>query len=479
MNIKSFFKEKGYDISEKLAWDKYFELWESWYKGKVAKFHTYYVYNGQKKVKREKKSLQSAKKVCEDWADLLFNEKVTISLGTENDTKAMQELLTSNNAVVLINKGIEQTYAFGTGALITSVENMLFDENNNILDVTESRTKAEFVKGNKIYPLSWNGDEITECAFVTYRTEKSINYVYISMHLINDKDNYVIENYKFEVDRSGNMKSVDENEGFLASFDTKNNIPWFSILRPNICNNIDTETPFGISIYANSIDTLKSLDNAYNELDNEIILGRRRTFVSEEVMTYNDGESQLTFDPEDISIYRMPKGFGKDSMIQNSSDQLRTDKLESAVQFQLNILSSKVGFGQERYRFNGGSIQTATGVISENSDMFRTIKKHEQVLQNALKTFIKAQAYASSNFSNTKINADKINIMFDDSVIEDKGAEQIRSQSEVTAGLRSKKSYMETVRGLTDKEITNEMQQIEQEKVSNKEALGIIPQEEE
>lgn len=478
MNIKGFFKEKGYDISEKLAWDKYFCIWEDWYKGKVSKFHSYYVYNGQKRVKREKKSLQSAKKVCEDWADLLFNEKVTISLGSEEDTKAMSDLLTANNAVVLINKGIEKTFALGIGALITSVENMLFDESKNTLDVSDARVNAEFVKGNKIYPLSWNGDTITECAFVTYKTEKSINYVYISMHLIKEDGNYVIQNYKYEIDKSGNMKATDDNNGFLEEFDTKNNIPWFSIIKPNICNNIDTETPFGISIFGNSIDTLKSLDNAYNELDNEIVLGRRRTFISEEIMTYDNGESQLTFDPEDISIYRMPKGFGKDSMIQNSSDELRTDKLEKAVQFQLNILSSKVGFGQERYKFDGANIQTATAVISENSDMFRTIKKHEQVLENSLKTFIKAQAYASSAFSNTKINADKVNIMFDDSVIEDKGAEQIRSQSEVTAGLRSKKNYMETIRGLTDKEIKDEMKQIENEKMSNQEALGIITEEE-
>lgn len=55
MNLQQFFQSKGYDISEKLNWDKNIELWESWYKGKVKKFHDYYIYNGQKRVKREKK----------------------------------------------------------------------------------------------------------------------------------------------------------------------------------------------------------------------------------------------------------------------------------------------------------------------------------------------------------------------------------------------------------------------------------------
>lgn len=479
MNLQQFFQSKGYDISEKLNWDKNIELWESWYKGKVKKFHDYYIYNGQKRVKREKKSLQGAKKVCEDWADLLYNEKVKINLGKDEDTKQLNEILTRNNATVLINQGVERSFELGTGALVASIQDMLVDEDKNTIDVTNAKPKLEFVEGKKTYPLSWEGTEIKECAFTTYKTIKGVNYIYISMHIINESGNYEIQNYKFKVQNKDIIVSPIENEdGFIDKFDTKNNIPWFSIIKPNICNNIDNDTPFGLSVYANAIDVLKELDDAYNELGNEPVLGRRRTFISEEMMTYDSGNETLTFDPEDISIYRMPKGFNKDGMIQHDSSDLRTDKLQDDVQFQLNILSSKVGFGQQRYKFNQGQIQTATEVISENSDMFRTIKKHEQVLENSLKTIIKAIAYASSTFANYNINANTITIDFDDSIIEDKGAEQIRAQQEVTAGLRSKKSYLVNIKGMSEQEAEEELQRIEQEKMSNNEALGMIPSEE-
>ena len=54
MNLQQFFSKQGYDISEKLNWEKYIDIWESWYRGKVRKFHNYYIYNGQRKVKMEK-----------------------------------------------------------------------------------------------------------------------------------------------------------------------------------------------------------------------------------------------------------------------------------------------------------------------------------------------------------------------------------------------------------------------------------------
>ena len=168
----------------------------------------------------------------------------------------------------------------------------------------------------------------------------------------------------------------------------------------------------------------------------------------------------------------MPKGFNKDSMIEHDDASLRTSSYIESVNYQLNILSSKVGFGNERYKFDGQAIQTATGVISENSDMFRTIKKHEQVLENSLITIVKAIASASSTFSNQTIDASKIIIDFDDSIIEDRGAEQVRAMQEVSQGLRSKLSYMTKYQGLNEQQAQEELQKIQEEKMSNQEAFG-------
>lgn len=465
MKLKNFFKEKGYDITEKEQWDSNIELWKSWYKGKVGKFHNYYVYNGQKKVKREKKSLQAAKKVCEDWADLLLNEKVEITLKEEKSTEILKKILKDNNFEEIGNQGVELSFALSLGMFVVSIDNIV-EKDTNILDVTDAKVKIEFVQADKIYPLSWENGKITECGFVTNKTEKGKKYTYISLHLLDDNNNYKIENYKYETSQNGEIGPEVDDESILKSFDTKSNIPWFSELKPNCCNNIDTDTIYGISVFANSIDVLKALDNAYNETDNEVILGRRRTFISEEMLDFSSGTEQMTFDPEDISVYRMPKGFNKDSMFHSSSEQLRTNDYQNAVQFNLNILSSNVGFGQERYKFENGAISTATGVISENSDMFRRIKKHEIVLDNTLKRLFKAIIYAANTFTSDKIESDgeDIQILYDDSIIEDKGAEQVKAQTEVGLGLRSKKDYMEKIRGLGEDQIKKEIEQIELEK---------------
>lgn len=72
-------KELGYTtISEEFYGQV--DLWESWYVGKVKGFHQYRRYNGHKWTKHNRATLSMGKKVCEDWANLLMNEKVKITL---------------------------------------------------------------------------------------------------------------------------------------------------------------------------------------------------------------------------------------------------------------------------------------------------------------------------------------------------------------------------------------------------------------
>ena len=53
-------------------------VWKSWYDGSAKSFHRYQVYNGFQHVDCRRYTMGMAKKVAEDWANLLLNEKVKI-----------------------------------------------------------------------------------------------------------------------------------------------------------------------------------------------------------------------------------------------------------------------------------------------------------------------------------------------------------------------------------------------------------------
>lgn len=103
---------------------------------------------------------------------------------------------------------------------------------------------------------------------------------------------------------------------------------------------------------------------------------------------------------------------------------LRVQEHEQAINNDLNLLSFKCGFGTQYYRFEKGGIATATQVISENSDMYRTIKKHEIILGDVLVDLIRVIIRLGKTAGAANLVEDTdVTIDFDDSIIVDKQTE--------------------------------------------------------
>lgn len=455
MKIQTFFRKMGYDITEYENMKTYVEIWNSWYKGKVPSFQNYYIYNGEKKVLKQRKTMGMAKKICEDFADLLLNDKVVFNIGKEEESKKVNAILDSNDFYVLANEGIERSFWGGTGAFVLNIKDLIYDTNTKIIKATEeSRLKIEFVTVDKIIPLTYEGKKVIECAFITNKTINGQKFMYISIHKKNEQGNYIIENYLFKLNKNGDIQQEMELSNTLKFIDTKGTRPWFSILRPNVSNNLFESSPFGISIFANAIDILKALDIVFDSMSNEFVLGRKRIFVKSELLKADitTGELKLIFDENEVVFHSMPCENGKEE-IHEVDMKLRVAEHEQAIQLILDILSSKVGLGDKYYEFRKTGMATATQVISENSDLFRTIKKHELAIENCLYDLFKSILYIENTFFNAELDEDaEISINFDDSIIEDMSEIKKQALIELNAGLIDNIEYYKKVYKMTDKQ---------------------------
>lgn len=461
MILKDVFHDLGYDINWVRSFENYIKLWHSWYEGNVKTFHNYKVYNGMKRVNVKRRSLGMAKKVCEDWADLLFNEKVSITTDNEKTNKRLHKILDDNDFWILCNQGIEKTFALGTGAFVCGVDNLSTNEKGEVLIDREAKTTIQYLTADKIIPLSWDNLHITECAFVDTTYEQSKEITQVSIHKKNEEGNYVILNRFFEGDRN-NLKPIEERN---YDFDTLSDLPWFEINKPNICNNIDIESPYGISIFANSIDVLEGLDIAYDGLPTEFLLGRKRIFIDKSLTKVSsiDGTEQLTFDLNDLLFYSLPEGFSeKDSIgLQDNTQQLRIDQFNEGIQMQLNLLSAKTGFGQTYYKFENGTVTTATEVVSENSQMFRKLKKHEIILDACLTDLVKIISYIETVFVGNPMEFENIIIDFDDSIIEDKDKERATDRADMADGIMKREEYRAKYYNETEEEALQNLPVVE------------------
>lgn len=476
MNIFAYFKKKGIDTVDPSFYRKIDE-WQSWYSSNVRRFHFYRVYNGKGYCRCRRRSLGMAKKVCEDIANLLLNERVKFTVGdtdpqdeagrvTDASANATYDFLTSvleeNRFWKLGNEFQERKAALGTVAYVPYIADASVDAEGRI---SGGDVKINYIKAGNIFPITWENGRVIEAAFIFPKICQGKKYVQVAFHRLEStraedgsvRKEYVIENSVVECGiGSGSGAEIEpsrwkEIPAFMdlaERIETGSDRPQFVIDTLNIANNLDqndedTANPMGISIFANAVDALATADLQYDSYGSEFDLGRKRIFVAPELLSMGP-DGNPTFDPNDTVFYQLPEDyFSKtNEAIHEVNMDLRVEPHSKAISDSLNYISMKCGFGQDHYKFEAGQVKTATEVISANSELFRTLVKHELVLDHVLRELFRIIIRLGAATGVPNISDElPIRIAFDDSIIEDKAAERQQDRQDVSMGAMSLAEY--------------------------------------
>lgn len=442
--IKDYLVKNGYrTVTDDTC--NHIDEWLEWYQNDVDKFHTYKIYNGSTTVSQRRYRLGMAKKICEDWANLLLNEKVAIKAG--NYTERLKEILDTNNFLVRANQLIEIAFALGTGAFVEYK-----DGNDNVI--------IDYIRADMIYPLSWDNGDITECAFGTTKILNGKETVYLQIHRFGKDENgerpeqYYIDNKYVDVESGDEIVTP---EYVFECVETQSEKPLFQIVTPNVFNNIDLDSPLGIAVYANSLDQLKGCDLIYDSYMNEFTLGRKRILVpvsAAKIQMQKDGVAEPVFDSNDTVYYQMPGDRQSDMAITEVDMSIRASEHELGIQRCLDILSLKTGMGTGRYQFDSSGVKTATEVISDKSDLYQNRQKNAIIINAAIANMASAVAFLDSGAEITAT------VDFDDSIIEDTNTTIDKNIKLVESGLRSKLTALMEINKCDENEAIKELQRI-------------------
>lgn len=438
------------------------QTWRNWWEGYVEKVHSYKELGIDKRPhKRELYRLQMAKKVCEDWAGLLLNEKTTIAIEHKNSSLYLQGedgtggVFKVNNFWTESNELLEKVFAMGTGAFVVRAENAKVNNNGVVVPDAECKPGIEFVEALNIIPLSVYKSQITECAFVSEFTKRGKDCCYIETHIKDESGNYVIENEFFTIEGLA-LKKAELSEGIAEKINTGSPLPWFAIVYPNITNNVRCNNGLGLSVYANALDALTGVDIAYNNFIKDFKLGGKKVFYNKAMLQTNEKGQTIT--PDDVAQQLFQQlGDGMDfdakTMVQEFNPSLRVTENKDGVQAQLDYLSFKCGLGTHRYQFTFGGVKTATEYTGEKQELVQTANKHMIPLEAALKKLCAAILYIGKTFCNADCDPETlITVNFEDGFIIDDETRRERDRQDVREGLLNKWEYRVKWYGETEEE---------------------------
>lgn len=460
--VRRKLKELGYTPDTSMAGDV--ERWWSWYTA-TAEWYTVQREVLGHRFRAKRRSVHPARFVCREWASAILDDDgttVTVEdlgrpmgddpgeaevLAVEDASEWLADWCDRNRFVNKAQMALERAFALGTAAMAL----WFHAAEDGTVRVRPRRYDARMV-----LPLTWDDDEVTECAFVTTARYKGRAVDQLQCHVLED-DGYHVKTWLFSRDQAGGGTEI-RDDSILEDYATGTRRPAFCILRPALDNVYSDGTALGQSVFADAIDVLKGVDNAWDSLQDEIDTTKVKVFMSDDLIDVvdKDGRPQpIPMSPDNIVIHKVA-GNGVDQMLQTFQPKIRTTELVAALNIALAELGAICGFGPNYLRFDkDGGLKTAKEVSSDNSTFARNIRKHENEIEPQLEALLGCLVDCVTGSDGAQVN-----VRFDDSIISDTDSEKTMMMAEIGAGVMLPREYRQKFLGEGEDEAQAAIDQI-------------------
>ena len=479
-------------------------VWKMLYRGLYKPWHVVPVVavGARPNETRQIFRLNTAKAVSAELASLVWGEEAQFSVSSNGWVEQRNEdgvvtnpdplaafiadVLRRNAYGEKMQELIEQGLALGGAAVKVWAD---------AREGKEPEIRLGYCMADQFVPLAWDNARIYEGVFISRQARRGWYYTRLEWHRWNG-ETYVITNelYKAEIQRGAN---AGENQDILGircptaelaevfpGLEPETEIrvedSLFSYWRTPIANNLDDNSPLGVSIYANALETLHAIDICYDSFVQEFRLGKKRIIVPARflraVVDPQTGRQVRYFDPNDETFVGVADDDGS-SGIHDVHVELRVEEHVAALNALFSMLCLQLGFSANTFSFDErqGGIRTATEVVSENSKTFKTIRTVQNQLRPMLEHLVRniidvailyGVQWQGQSVESLAAGGYEVQITFDDGVTQDRQTNLNEGVMLVGAGLLSKFTFLTDKKygqGLTEKDALAELDRIRKE----------------
>lgn len=457
--------------------------------------------------------LNLSKAVCSELAGMVWTDQTEVNVSTNGYDSAekpdplkefVNSVLDDNAFSVNMLDAVEKAAALG-GEAIKVWRDVKRGKDGAEVPGTE-RIRIGWSMADQFIPTAWDEAEISDALFISRSAKGGYYYTRLEWHKW-DGLTYTISNelYRSEQYRNGNAKEPQDILGMrvpLATIyplmDDETTVDGvekslFSYFRTPTANNIDDNSPLGVSIYGNAMETLHALDICFDSFVREFRLGKKRIIVParmiKTIVDPKTGVPRRYFDATDETYEALSTDDPDSLKITDNSVELRVEEHVDAINAFLNIFSLQVGLSAGTFSFDTWShgIKTATEVVSENSKTYKTVKNFQNMIRPAVVRLVDniitvAALYDMKTPSGESVAALRdrgysVNVAMDDGITQDRQTNINEGVSLVGAGLLSKKRFLTDAKYgqcLTEEDAEKELRQIAAEQKISGDVLDLV-----
>lgn len=388
-------------------------LWDRCYKGGADWLHI----DGEEDIH----SLRIEQAVCSIFADSALSEM---------DASCENERIQAVLEKTIARLGEEFEKGLATGALI-------------IKPIGDSGA-VQFVSQSEFLPVSYDSEKrLRDVIFPDFLKIGNNYYTRLEYHRLT-KTGLEITNRAFK-------SSTQQNLGYeipLASVEQWADIEPYSfypgMTRPAFgyyvnprANTIDSGSKAGISIFERAIDTISDTDRQFARLDYEYDSAERAVHVDDNALKLTKS-GVLGLPKRHRRLYRgLNLSGGSEELFREYSPAIRDENYRNGLDSYLRLIEMQCGLAYGDLSNPQSVDKTATEVISAKHRKYESVTAIQKQLAKCLEDYVYAQAFW---FGLTAQNP-KLQINFEDSILQTDEEKRRQDMQDVAAGLMNPWEY--------------------------------------
>lgn len=434
-------EEEGYEPDTSM--DTHIDAWWTWYDCSNEFYRPLKRDAGGQTIEIEHLTLRPARMVADEHAALMCSEGSELSCD-DDDMRSWLDV-TAPDFIAASAPAISRAMALGTAGL--------FPEFSRGSDGVWT-VRMRWYDARYLIQLEADEGESTACAVASDVIAGGRRMHQLKIVETDPETGlYRVRTRLFDPERGDEEAFSDD---VLPLLELGTELRPYALVRPAIGNTYDDATPLGVSVYDDGIDTIKLVDETFNQFFWHVKLSTPRVFLDDEMVKRDPatGHLDLTTTLDQMLFSRVSGGVGERIPVTVYNPELRVDESEQSIDDALSLMSLKCKLGPNYFSFTRSQgLRTATEVVSDNSVLLRAVRANENEAGAAIAQAMRG-TYASWCFVSGHPLSDvpELEVAWDDSVIEDTATARQQMKDDISRGLCPRWMYLQRFYGMSEDE---------------------------
>lgn len=310
--------------------------------------------------------------------------------------------------------------------------------------VTSNGISVQYIQADSFFPLEFDSEMITRCAFLDQFRRNNEIYSRIEIHTLKDG----LLNIR-------NRVFVSRTDGLIGTEIPVNSVPkWselaeeitfsgiqklpFGYFRVPLGNNEDSESPLGASVFSRAIEHIQEADKRYSQINWEYEGKELAVHIGQSLLKYRKDTDSFEYPGGKERLYRAIEyntGAVDKPFMEVFSPEIRDESFFNGWNHLMRMIEFDCNLAYGTISDPNNTDKTAEEIKASKQRSYSFVQSCQTALQHALEDLVDAISFWCDIYNLYPSGSYRISFEWDDSIVTDAEAERQSDRQDVAMGV--------------------------------------------